>query len=580
MRRATFLFSLSLLAPSVLTGQATAENQSFPESESAAGAAGENAPAPLSTSADQPASPAVASDSGPRPQYAPFPLDENGRPRPLSLQDTIRLVLDNNNVLRIRQLEILKSDTDLLKDDARYAPVLEAGYQSQDTINRRTPGYLSTGSEFSTDIVYARLKTLFVTGTYFELGASDTRFESNRNSGTVLDQITGGGGDPLRPSRPLHTGALTFVLQQELLRNSFGYAQRRLNDIYRNRAQIDRETLQYDLTRLVVQTLVNYWSLSIAEENLRTADELLRNTRNIRTITAQKRNIGLAEAFEVNQWNALVAGAELRLDQARLERNNKRRELLRNLNLDPELELSGATQLPSNPPQEMSVDADLLQAYNTRPDFRSIRLQMENARRAAEIADNQLLPSVSVGGSYSSRDYGRHAQTSWNEVSNGRYPDYSVQFKVEYPLWNESAEVDVRNAHISLRQLSLQEEELRRQIHDEVLQGQEAIRTAYSGLQKARLAVEETNRFYQGLVARYRQGRFTAVAVKEALDALVQARQGGTEALINYNISLLRYELTRNTVFHTYEIDIDETLNRALIEASSYEAPAAAPESP
>lgn len=569
-RRITLAVFLIAIALAPLFAQDGTADEYFEESEGEAAQSENERPAPQPEGAASSETPPAQRPEDLRPSYASLPVDENGRPRPLSLEDTIRMVLANNNVLRIRQLEILKSDTDLIKDEARYAPVLEAGYQSQDTINRRTPGYLSTGNETSTDVVYARFKKLFVSGTYFEVGASDTRFESNRNSGTLVDTFSGGGGDPLRPSRPLHIGALTFVLQQELLRNSFGYAQRRLNEIYRNSAQIDRETLQYDLTRLVVQTMVNYWMLAIAEENVRTSEELLRNTRNIRAITAQKRNIGLAEGFEVNQWNALVAGAEARLDQAKLDRNNRRRELLRSLNLDPELELSGATQLPSDPPPQLTVEADLQTAYSTRPDFRSIRLQMENARRSMEIAENQLLPSMSVGGSYSSRDYGRHADTSWNEVPNSRYPDYSVQLKVEYPLWNESAQVDARNARISLRQLSLQEEELRRQIHDEVLQGQESIQTAYGGLEKARRALEETNRFYQGLVLRYRQGRFTAVAVKEALDAQVQARQAATEALINYNIALLRYELTRNTVFSRYGINIEETLNDALIEASSY----------
>ncbi len=529
-------------------------------------AGGEKAPAEA-----EPTGPAVEPAAEEQPQYGTVPVDEEGNPLPLSMEQTIRLVLDNNNLVRIQQLEILKADTELLKDEARYSPVLEGGYQGQNSRSFKYPGYLSQGNIEDTDRIYAKLSKLFETGTYFEAEVSDTRFDSNRNEGDFLENLVGGGGDPLRPQRPLHTGALTFVLRQELLKNAFGYSQRRLNDINRNLAAIQRQDLVYELTGLVVQTMVEYWQLSIAEENVRTAEELFKNTRNIRGITIQKRRIGTAESFEVNQFNALLAQAEARLDAAQLDRNSKRRSLLRVMNLDPQLPLSGATALRTDLPQDLNQDRDLKTAYESRPDFKSIKLQMENARKAFEIAENQLLPSVTIGGTYSSRDYGRHASTSWNEVPRGRYPEYGIEFKVEYPLWNEEARVDARNAKISLRQLSIQEEQLRREIRDQIAEGIETIRVTYAAMEKSREALAQTRAFYNGLVRRYRQqGRFTANSVKEALDAVVQARQAQMEATINYNISLVRYDFTRNTIFSRYGIDIDTVIDRMQSEQDAF----------
>lgn len=560
-------------APERESGASEAPQNPAPASEGPqadSGATAGETPGPVAPSAAEREAAGATTDES-RPVYGAPPLDANGRPRPLTIEETIRLVLDNNNLVRIRQLEILKSDTQLLKDEARYSPVLEGGYQSRDTTNQPFPGFLNQGNIIDTDRLYAKYKQLFVTGTYFELEAADSRIDTNRNEGNIFESIAGNGGDPLRPARPLHEGALTIVLQQELLRNAFGANQMRLNEIYRNQAAIDRQNLIYDLTRLVVQTMVDYWALSIAEENVRASEELLRNTRNVRAITIQKRGIGLAESFEVNQWNALASAAQIRLDQSQLERNNRRRQLLRTMNLAPDLPLTGAANLPGDPPGSYDVEADVERAYNSRPDFRSIRLQMANARKAYEISENQLLPSVTVGGSYSSRDYGRHANTSWRQVPDGRYPDMSLQFKVEYPLWNEDARVEARNARISLRQLSIQETELRRQIRDEIVEGQESIKAAYSALQNARIALEETRRFYEGLVFRYRQGRFTAVAVKEALDSLVNARQSTNEALINYNIALVRYDLTRNIIFEKYGVDIESVIDRVQGEQEAYD---------
>lgn len=520
---------------------------------------------------DVPTEDPISEEALPAPEYGNVPVDANGKPIPLSMEETIRLVLDNNNQVRIQQLEIIKSDSDLLKDEAQYAPVFEGGYQGNKTIDRKFPGYLQQGNIQDTDRIYGKIKKLFQTGTYFEAEVSDSRFDSNRNEGGYGESLIGGGGDQLRPQRPLHTGALTFVLRQELLKNAFGYNQRRINDINRNNAAIQRQNLIFELTGLVVSTMVEYWQLSIAEENVRTSEELLRNTRNIRRITIQKRGISLAESFEVNQFNALLAQAEIRLDTTKLDRNSKRRSLLRVMNLDPELALSGAASLVTKLPDDLEAERDLKTAYNSRPDFRSIKLQMENARKAFEVAENDLLPSVSVGGSYSSRDFGRHASSAYHDVPRGRYPDVGVEFKVEYPLWNETARVDARNAKVSLRQLQIQEEQLRRQIRDEIYEGLENIRVTFASMKKARVALDQTRAFYGGLVRRYRQGRFNANTVKEALDALVQSRQAMMEATINYNISLVRYDLTRNTIFSKFSIDIETVVDRMQTEQDAFQ---------
>ena len=60
---------------------------------------------------------------------------------------------------------------------------------------------------------------------------------------------------------------------------------------------------------------------------------------------------------------------------------------------------------------------------------------------------------------------------------------------------------------------------------------------------------------------RYRQGRFSATAVKNALDTFVQSEQGLTEAIVNFNIVLVRYALSCNQLFKKYGIDIDKVVN-------------------
>lgn len=500
-------------------------------------------------------SPSPETDGG---KYRSIPVDAKGRPLPLSLEETIRMVLDNNSLVQIQQLEILKSDTEYLKDESKYAPVLGFGYQGYEKIDKETPSTTFSGTRMNQDKVYANVSKLFSTGTYFQLEVSDTRFDTNAGESTAA-QSSSLLSRLAQP--PLHTGALTLVLRQELVRNGFGYTQRRLNEIMQNNAEMQRLRTVDQLSQLVVKTMIDYWQLAIADENVQTLVLLLDNTKKIRNLTIRKQNIGLSESFEVNQWNALVASSEIRLNAAKLERNTAKNSLLRVLNLDPDLELNGTTELYEEIPPDLDVEKDIEIALRERPDYRGIKLQKYNAMRMEELSKNTLLPSVTIGGSISSRDQGLHTDSAFNAVPRGDYPEASVEFKVEYPLGDKGANADYRNAAIAYRQVSIQEEQLRRQIGDEVREGMDQIKLNHVNLLKAKEALRQTETFYRGILHRYSQGRFTAEAVKNALDSLVQSRQAHMQMRINFNISLVRYDMIRNQVFQKYGIDINQVID-------------------
>jgi outer membrane protein TolC len=460
-------------------------------------------------------------------------------------------------MVRLQQLEIIKADTDLRKEEGKYTPKVDFKAQNYQKTDKSLPSTIFSGTKISQNTYTAGVEKLFESGTFLRLEGSDTRFDSNAGEGpaALSNPLLSRLAQP-----PVHTGAVSVILQQELLKNAFGYSQKRLNEIARKQSMLKREQLEYQLTGLVVQTMINYWNLAIAEQEVTTAKLLLNNTRNIRDITAQKLNIGLAEGFELNQWNALVSSAEIQVAAAELNRDTLRRDLLRTLNLDPELKLTGATDLIKDMPSDINVERDIEHALQNRPDLKAIDKQLEIARLSTELADNNLLPTMRIGGKYSSRDWGRHATTAYNAVPDGSYPESAVEFYMQYPLWDEAAKVDARNARIALKQLTIQKAEITRQVRDEVMQGYDQIRVSFQALQKAQNALQQTEAFYFGLVNGYQRGRFTAVAVKNALDSLVQARQALTRASIQYNISLVRYDMVRNQIFKKYNIDINEVI--------------------
>jgi outer membrane protein TolC len=132
---------------------------------------------------------------------------------------------------------------------------------------------------------------------------------------------------------------------------------------------------------------------------------------------------------------------------------------------------------------------------------------------------------------------------------------------VEYPFGDDGAEADMRNADLTLQQVNIQENEMRRQVEDEVRDGYDRIQIGFQNMKESEKSLKETEAFFDGLIYRYRQGRFTAEAVKNALDALVQARQVYMQSRINFNISLIRYDLVRNQTFKRFNINIDSVID-------------------
>ena len=482
-----------------------------------------------------------------------------GKVKRFSVKELIALVLDRSDPVRIQQLEILKSDTDLRKSNSIYAPALESGWQKRVTKKRYTNSFTS-GDTTETTRSYIKAKKLFSSGTYFETEVADNYISSEEVNNPAFSSL--GSADSIFSPAKLHTTNLSLVLRQELLKNAFGHNFRRNKKIQQSKAQIQRQDLIYDLSALVVNTMVDFWRLSIAQENIRTSRRLLENTRKVRVITIRKKRLGLAETFETKQWSALVSQAKTRLEESTLQYDNLERDLLRILNLSPKQKLGISSDLSAKLPTDLDFERDLQFAYRTRPDYKSMQLQKENAKKLLEISENQLLPSLSVGARYTGQGFDRKASEAYGHSLDGKYPDYSFDFKVEYPLWDEGLKVERRNAKINLRQLDIQEKQLRRQIRDEIKEGIQKIQVAHQRVLHSKDALSFNRSYYNGLLRRYRQGRFSATAVKNALDTLVQSEQGFTESIVNFNIALVRYALSCNTLFKKYNIDIDKVVDR------------------
>lgn len=475
--------------------------------------------------------------------------------RKLSADDVIRLALTSGYEMRIKRLEREQADTNLKKAQSPYSFKVFGGYSGSHVKDKESSSTILTGTESYTDTYTAGISKQFSTGTYFELSGSDTRFDSNAGDNPAAQSI--GLGSLSQP--PLHTAALSVTLRQELLKNAFGYNERRRLRGARIGSLIEKDNNALAMSTVIVSALVDYWNLAVADRNLESARALLTNTQNVRGITARKARLGLADRFELYQWNSLVHQATTALNQAKLERKVQAAALARSLGLEQEIESIEAPALADTVPADLEVERDLKMALEQRREIRNIHRRIRLARLDLEMAKNSQLPSITLGGTYASRDQASSSRTAFSDdLRRGLYPESRIDFRIEMPLFDPGTKADVRNAKLAQRKLGLELSRLQREITDELRLGMERVQLGLQSLKAARDSEKQSQAYYYGLLQDYTRGRSSAVAIKSALDALIDAGNRLTRELVNFNISVIRYDLARANVLKKYGVKIEE----------------------
>lgn len=495
----------------------------------------------------------------------------------LTLREAVNHVLEKNITIQNAKMEYVKADGSELKNESQFTWNLIGGITVFKTTLPNNRNNIFLGTKQSQDKISVGVEKNFRTGTYAKLEGSTTRFDTS----AFEDPATTPSSLSQLAIPPQYTSALTITLSQELLKYGFGETQKHKDAILRQNTVVKREELIYTLSQLVVQTLIQYWSLNIYDSNVKTLEELQSNTKNIRDLTARKRNLGLSEGFEVNLWSSILSQTAANLEKAKVSRREAERVLIRILNADPSSRVEGVTDLQETVPTDFDVEKDYLYALEHRTDLRNLRKQREIAELNLKIKEAEDMPSLKISGAYSTRGQNivspQQNVTDTNRgIASFKYPEAYAAFQFSYPLWDKGIKADIRNAKLDVENLEKKETELKLSIKEELSNRYAAIVAGKDIFEGAKKRREEAGKFYRGLSERFRQGRFTAVAVKTALDNLIQSELQVTQAKIQFNIDILRYELAKNHIFEKFGVNAQDIIDRLMKAAADSKALSAA----
>ena len=478
---------------------------------------------------------------------------------PLSIEDAVRMALENNLGIQIEKLNPQIQVLGIARADAAYAPTLFSNF------NRRS------ATAPPSDFLSAGTGVNIVTNASFV------------TTGGVQQNMKWGGGNyqvSLDGSRATSNAARTLfspqlnsnlvaVYTQPLLRNFKIDSLRQQLLQSRNNATIADIQLQQRITQTSRGVRAAYYQLigaisglDVAQQSLDVARTSLKNNQTrvevgtmapIDIVTAKAEVASNEEAVIVQQ--ALIESAE---DQLRALVMNPTQPGFWSARFTP-------SEQPNLAPREINLDAAIKNALENRTDLREFRKSMENTDVSMAFARNQRLPAVDLQARYGVTGLGG-TQFNYNTVSvddptlvrttagvrsfadvlrdvfGNDFKTWSFAVNVSYPLGTSIADAAYAQAKIQKQQEQTTLANLELSVTQAVREVGRNVNTNLRRVEATRRARELAEERLDADNKRFSVGLATTFELLQSQRDLARAKQSELRAIIDYNQSLVDFE--------------------------------------
>jgi outer membrane protein TolC len=507
-------------------------------------------------------------------------LRENATQRPITLEESIALALENNTGLRIQMLSPIAATARVREAWAQFDPAAFGNAGKNRSLSQgstisvvATPGATmgqpavtplptpgSTVNLFTTADVLNQevdwnlgLRKELLTGGRLSLQWTNARLSSIPS---LVNQLI-----------PQYASTLGFSLTQPLLRD-FGW---RFALLIVDAAQISEEQAFYDYKAQVANLIASveqaYWVYVLAIENVRVEEKGLDLAKELLRQNEGRFKVGALPRTSVLESEAEVARREANLVRARALQRISRDNLRALVNARDANEDALIMIEPADKPTVVSVDLDLDHslevAYKDRPELVAARLNVDGRKVDRKIAENRLLPRLDFVGGAGLNGLGGdsahlpqvpfngvvfepnpNALGSYNrsleQLTSGRFYQYQFGAVVEVPLDNAEAKARYAEAKVNSESARLSLSQVEENVTLEITQSVNNLKAYLKSIEATRIARELAEENVRNQQARYDVGLATTKDLIDFTERLTEAQRAEIEALTNYNIEVAR----------------------------------------
>ncbi len=495
---------------------------------------------------------------------------ESADAMPLSLNEAIKLALENNNDIRTSRIDVEKAEYRLTARRGAYDPQLfsETYFERSSTPIASFLGGNDSGSikqkDFTSRIGLNGLAPKF--GGSYTVDLSSTRLSSN-NFFNALD--------------PAISSRLSFSYTQPLVRGRKTDDTRRQIEIAKKNLTLTDVQFRQRATDVITRVEHAYWELVHALKNLQVQNEAVKQTR--AQVETNKRQVaqGVLAPIDVVEAEAQMKMFEQNVYAAQ-DVVTKTENALKTLMLaDRSAALWSRALLPITPvnleaPHMLLSDA-INMALENRFELAELRASKDINEINKRFYRDQTKPQVDLQVGYSSNGYAgtltdnpilngftslpsnafntipRDMQggygRAWSNMLGQDNPTVRVGVRISLPLKNRTAKAELGESLAEGRRLESLRAQAEQQIEAEVRNAIQSVRSVEASMSAAaaqRLAAEQQ---YTSEQRKFQAGMSTVFLVLQRQTDLVMARGRELETQTNLNKAIAEFQRATGNTF-------------------------------
>jgi len=480
--------------------------------------------------------------------------DQTGATRRLSMDDAVKLALEQNLGIRIQRIDPQIQDLGIGQAKALWTPTLTSSL-SRNSVSQPASSIVVPTSQTGTFGTGIGMNQTLPWG-----GAYNLNWNNQRTTSTSI----------LNNFSPQLQSTMQFGYTQPLVRN-FSV------DQIREQVQLSQKTR--DLSDIQLQAVVigtsravrnAYWDLAGAIANMKAQQQSLELSQQSLRDNQKRVEIGTMAPIDIVQAQAEVASNEQGVIVAEATIKSAQ-DNLRTLILDPAQPdfwsvVFEPTDSPAFASQAVDIDAAVRNAISQRSDLRSAKNSLEQSDVNIKFFKNQILPDVNatvnygafgIGGTQlsqvnftdpaaisaarqiiSQRSYG----SVLGDVFGSAYPQWTVGVQFGYPIGRSVSEANLARARLQYQQAQTQMKNLEMQVAAQVRLIGRNVQTNQQRVRSAGASRELQEKKLEAEEKKLAAGMSSSFFVFQAQRDLSVARVAEIQAVLDYNKSLVDFE--------------------------------------
>ena len=510
------------------------------------------------SAANQRVAPYVAPSSSPPPA---LPSSATERVLELSLENAIRLALQNNLDIERGRLDPQIAHTQVERARAVFDPsvALTASLSQTKTLPQNqtlefdpqtgTVTGVSIVRPFSKDVaVTPGFKQQIVTGGNYEL-----RFVNTWNRAAPASA-----GTTLRINNPRYQGTLQLTFVQPLLKNFGIEVNRAPIRQAQNTEAIARQQLLQTILDTVFAVQQGYWELVFHIQDLGVKREAQKLAEDFLAENKLRVELGALAPVELVQSQTQVKQREGEVITAETAVREAEDVLKEILNMPESLGTWRMRVQPTDTPPfvpiaDISIDEKVAFALQHRPDVVQSHLTAASQEIARNVARNQRLPQLDLGGTTSVSGFGSDFDSALSDVGTADGYNWGVSLTFTYPLGNRAANNVLQQQNLLLQQARIDQRKVERTVSRQILQTVRNLETASKRVEVTRAATVLARSQLDVEQEKFRLGLSTSFNVLQLQNQLTAARSDEIRALSDYNEALGQLDQRTGTLRYDTE---------------------------